>query len=241
MRRSQGSSAASSKHSHDDHGDSQSIPVDTLVNHLLVAKRSLSSMTLVLRANELATTARHSHEDVAILAAQAGFLRSSILDQAAILVKVRRSLQATYDWGKKDFRKVVKAMDQVDGELGGTMDMLRNTGVQSVFRQKGEDRQNLLDFVDEASVHSMRDAMKKSIEEMQVSDASLHKADEAMALTRPKGHPTILRRRPIALRYRYPKPQTNHHRDATTTILRESRAIHTNHDGAARKPSRSFG
>ncbi|KAK7413321.1 autophagy protein 17 [Neonectria punicea] len=180
LRRSHGSSGASgasSKHSYshsqslprsrDDDADSPSIPVDTLVNHLLLAKRSLSSMTLVLRANEIATAARQSHEDVAILAAQAGFLQTSILDQATILVRVRRSLQGTYDWGKKDFKALVKTMDMVDGELEGTMEMLRASIVQSVFRPKGEERRSLLDFVDEASVHGMRNAMKKSIEDLQ--------------------------------------------------------------------------
>lgn len=174
LRQSHGSSGASSKLSQsrsrevEDDSHSVSIPIDTLVNHLLVAKRSLSSMNLVLRANELATAARKSHEDVVILTAQAGFLRSSILDQAAILVRVRKSLQSTYDWGKKDFKTLVKSMDMVDAALGGTMDMLRGTGVQSVLRPKGEERRNLLDFVDESSVHAMRDAMKKSIEELQV-------------------------------------------------------------------------
>jgi autophagy-related protein 17 len=144
------------------------MPIDTLVNHLLAAKRSLSTMTLVLRANEIVTDARHSHEETTILSAQAGFLRSSILDQAAILVRVRKTLQVTYDWGKKDFKKLVKTMDEVDADLGGTMNMLRNTEVQSVLRPKGEEPKSLLDFVDEASVHGMRNAMKKSIEELQV-------------------------------------------------------------------------
>ncbi|KAJ4198438.1 autophagy protein 17 [Fusarium falciforme] len=193
LRRSHGSSGASSRHSHphsnshsrgsncrsrsfthDDNADPNmpSISIDTLVNHLLVAKRSLSSMTLVLRANEIATAARQSHEDVAILAAQAGFLRTSILDQAAILVRVRRSLQGTYDWGKKDFKKLVKSMDLADGELGHTMEMLQSTSVESVFRPKGEERRTLLDFIDEGGVHGMRETMKKSIQELQAIQQS---------------------------------------------------------------------
>lgn len=178
LRRSHGSSGASSKLSQSrsrdaiDESNSRSISIDTLVNHLLVAKRSLSSMNLVLRANELANTARNSHEDMVVLAAQAGFLRSSILDQANILVRVRRSLQSTYDWGKKDFKTLVKSMDLVDGQLEGTMTMLRSTGVESVLRPKGEGHKDLLHFVDEASVHAMRDAMKKSIQELQVSDTT---------------------------------------------------------------------
>lgn len=174
-RRSAESSMASLKRSpdasssHDHHTASQPIiPIDELVNHLIAAKRSLSSMTLVLRANELANHARSAHEDTVILAAQTAFLRNSILDQVSILVKLRRSLQATYDWGKKDFKKLVRSMDESDGDLESTMSMLRDTVVQSGLRPPGEEKKSLLDFVDEINVHKLRDAMKRSIEELQV-------------------------------------------------------------------------
>ncbi|KAF5663522.1 hypothetical protein FHETE_7469 [Fusarium heterosporum] len=197
LRRSNGSSGASSgqlrpqstsqsRNSHSNSNSSRSrsfthqdadsiansISIDALVDHLLLAKRSLSSMTLVLRAHEIANDARQSHEDVSILTAQSGFLRTSILDQTAILVRVRRSLQSTYDWGKKDFKKQVKSMDLVDGELEHTMEMLRETGVEGVFRPKGEERRSLLDFIDEGGVHGVREAMKKSIEELQAIQQS---------------------------------------------------------------------
>lgn len=142
-----------------------------LVNHLLVAKRSLSSMNLVLRANEIATLARHSHEETLLLAAQTSFLRTSILDQTAILMRVRRSLQTTYEWGKRDFKKLVKAMDDVDADLAGTMDMLGGTDVQTTVHANVGERRNLLDFVDETSVHGMRNAMKKSIQDLQVGSS----------------------------------------------------------------------
>lgn len=168
-RRSAGSSAASLRRSDEKRASSTtSIPVESLVNHLLAAKRSLSSMNHVLRANELATTARNVQEEAHILKAQSGFLRGATLDQAAILVRVRRSLQATYDWGKKDFKVLIRAMDEVDGELERTMEMLRATNVQSVDTSDSEERKNLLDYVDEDSVNKIRDAMKKSIQELQV-------------------------------------------------------------------------
>ncbi|KAJ6782156.1 hypothetical protein PWT90_09081 [Aphanocladium album] len=167
-RRSPGSSAGSLRRSDDQRVSTASaIPLETLVTHLLAAKRSLSSMNHVVRANEIATSARNAQEEAALLSAQAGFLRDATLDQAAILVKVRRSLQATYDWGKRDFRVLVKAMDGVDDELGRTIEFLRSTQVNSLLRPKDEERKNLLDFVDEESVNRMRDAMKKSIEELQ--------------------------------------------------------------------------
>ncbi|KAK3179898.1 autophagy protein 17 [Lecanicillium sp. MT-2017a] len=172
-RRSAGSSAASLRRSDEKRPSSApSIPVETLVNHLLAAKRSLSSMNHVLRANELATAARNVQEEAHILKAQSGFLRGATLDQAAILVRVRRSLQATYDWGKKDFKVLIRAMDEVDGQLERTMEMLRGTDVQSVVASDGEDRKNLLDYVDEDSVNRMRDSMKKSIQELQAIQQS---------------------------------------------------------------------
>ncbi|KAL6909174.1 autophagy-related protein 17 [Trichoderma evansii] len=147
--------------------DRLAISVDTLVNHLLVSKRSLSSMTLVLRADEIARAARQSHEDTVMLAAQTGFLHNAIADQVVILGRVGKSLQATCEWGKKDFVQLVKRMDQVDGELEDTMNMLRTTVVGAALRPKGEARKSLLDFVDEGSVHGMRDAMKQCIKELQ--------------------------------------------------------------------------
>jgi autophagy-related protein 17 len=174
-RRSAASSAASLKRSNDSrHRQSSSsfsdaIPVDTLVNHLLAAKRSLSTISVVFRANELATNARNEHEDAAILAAQSRFLRRSILDQTAILARLRRSLQATYNWGTNDFKSLIHTMDEVDGSLGAMMSVLRAKKVQSSLRPPGEEPKTLLDFVDEESVHKLRDAMKKSIEELQVS------------------------------------------------------------------------
>ncbi|GAO19686.1 hypothetical protein UVI_02061470 [Ustilaginoidea virens] len=166
-RRSAASSSASLKRSHDHQDQSPVISNDTLVNHLLVAKRSLSSVNLVLRANELATSARQSHQETLLLAAQTAFVRNSILDETAILVRLWTSLQATYEWAKRDFKKLVEAMDDVDTELTRTMDLLRTTPVQTVLQPADRDSPNLLDFVDETSVDGMREAMKHSIQDLQ--------------------------------------------------------------------------
>ncbi|KAF4119357.1 autophagy-related protein 17 [Geosmithia morbida] len=148
--------------------DAPSISIDTLVNHLLAAKRSLSSMTHVLRANEIANQARTWHEEACVLSAQTTFIHYSVIDQATILMRLRDELQATYDWGKRDFKKLVRAMDESDGSLERTMAMLRGTKVQRGLRPEDEEGQkSLIDFVDEESVHGLREAMKKSIEELQ--------------------------------------------------------------------------
>lgn len=146
-------------------------------------------MNLVLQANELANAARNLHQESAILAAHTTFLRNSTLDQAAILVKLRRSLQATYDWGGRDFKVLVRAMDEVDGQLEHTMHMLRGTTVQSVLRPRGEETKNLLDFVDENSVEGMRGVMKQNIQELQVSEGGSLEPYRTLIYA---GHPTVL-------------------------------------------------
>jgi autophagy-related protein 17 len=145
-----------------------SISVEILVEHLLAAKRSLSSINQVLRANEIATASRQLHEDAVIRAAHSDFLRRSISDQAHILLRVRRSLQRTYDYGKRDFKQLIKMMDGADEKLQVTMKMLRGTRVEPIFRPVGEDSKTLLDFVDEKSVHSVVEALKSSLGGLQV-------------------------------------------------------------------------
>lgn len=154
-----------------DHGDTAvaaSVSVETLVECLLAAKRSLSSMTLVLRANDLSTHARQLHEESVILGAQTGFLKKGIDDQTKLLLRVRRSMIRTYDAGKREFKHIIKTLDSANGKLESTIDMLSNTLVDPVFRPSGEKPKTLLDFVDENQVHGMRDALKGSIAELQV-------------------------------------------------------------------------
>lgn len=154
---------------HDHDAIPGSLPVETLVEHLLAAKRSLSSMTLVLRANELSTHARQLHEEAVILGAQSAFLKKGIRDQARLLMRVRRNLIRTYDAGKKEFKKIPRTLDDANGRLESTIDMLRNTTVDPAFRPEGEKPKNLLDFVDETEVDRLRNALKASIGELQVS------------------------------------------------------------------------
>lgn len=157
----------SEKHGHD--GSSAApVPAEVLVEYLLAAKRALSSMTLVLRANDLTTHARQLHEESVILRAQTTFLNKGITEQRRLLNKVRRSMIRTYDAGKKEFKHIIKTLDVANGKLEATMDMLRKTTVDPVFRPAGEEPKNLLDFVDENQVHGMREALKASIAQLQV-------------------------------------------------------------------------
>jgi len=147
---------------------SDTVPVETLVQHLLDAKRSLSSMRLVLRANELVHAARQAHEESVILSAQAQFLRRDISEQMRLLLRLRKGLNRTYDDGKREFKQIIKTLDIANGRLENTMDVLRSRVVHSGFRPLGEEKRSLLDFVDEAQVNGLRDALKENIQALQV-------------------------------------------------------------------------
>ncbi|KAI0138577.1 autophagy-related protein 17 [Hypoxylon sp. NC0597] len=149
-----------------------SVSVETLVQHLLDAKRSLSSIALVLRANELVYSARQAYEESVILTAQSQFLRKGINEQLRLLRRLQRSMLRTYDSGKREFTHIVRTMDAANFRLQDTMNLLRDRTVDSTFRPEGEEKKNLLDFVDESQVDAIRDALKENIQALQSTQQS---------------------------------------------------------------------
>ncbi|KAI2642728.1 kinase activator [Xylaria nigripes] len=149
-----------------------SVSVETLVQYLLDAKRSLSSMRLVMRANELVHAARQAHEESVILSAQTQFIRRGINEQTRLLLRVRKALTRTYDSGKREFKQTIKTLDMTNSRLEDTINVLRDRAVNSAFRPPGEEKRSLLDFVDEAQVDRMREALKENIQVLQATQQS---------------------------------------------------------------------
>ncbi|KAG9236719.1 autophagy-related protein 17 [Amylocarpus encephaloides] len=179
-------SSLSPSHSHTtSHRDT---PLQTLVSHLLTSKRSLSSIHTVWRANEIVTTARTALEESVVLNARNGFLRSGILEQVKVLKKARSGIEHVYDDGQRDFGNVIHTLDAANARLESTMDILRSTMVEAVFRPAGEEPRSLLYFVEEESVENMRNALKESIRETKEAQTDFHSSivsfdDDLRALT----------------------------------------------------------
>ncbi|KAG9243498.1 autophagy-related protein 17, partial [Calycina marina] len=165
--RSQTSLSASASQTHP-----QDISLEALVSHLLASKRSLSSISTVWRANEIVTSARESLEESVKLSARTGFLRAGIAEQANLLRKVRRGVDDIYKEGQKDFKAVLRTLDDANSRLESTMNVLRSTMVEAAFRPEAEDPRSLLDFVDEQGVETMRDALRRSIRESREAQTS---------------------------------------------------------------------
>ncbi|KAK1756555.1 autophagy-related protein 17 [Echria macrotheca] len=148
------------------------VSVEVLVKHLLAAKQSLSSMTAVVRAHDLATNARQMHEDSVILSAQTGFLRQGISEQVRLLRQVRRGMTRAYDGGRREFKQLIRTLDAANSRLEQTIEMLRATTVDAIFRPPGEEPKCLMDFVDEHAVDQLLEALKGSVAELQAIQTS---------------------------------------------------------------------
>ena len=184
------------------------VPVEVLVEYLLAAKRSLSSIQYVLRANDLAAHSRQLHEQSVVWSAQTAFLRGGIGEQLRLLRRVRKGMGDVYDAGKADFKQLIRQLDSADGQLNKTMVMLSQTAVDSVFRPKGEEPKTLMDFVDEKNVDGMREALKASLAELRVGQPRLIGGKE-LTECRMRRHPTMATccaSTPICARFRRPCP-----------------------------------
>jgi autophagy-related protein 17 len=96
-------SAASSSPVNSAHEDVTDIPTATLIQHLLTAKKALSSVGTLWRANEIVSTAQSALGESVILTARTGFLRKGMSQQVRLLEKVRSGIQAVYNDGQADF------------------------------------------------------------------------------------------------------------------------------------------
>ena len=157
------SSSAGSSSSLQDSPRPSLTPLDSLVSHLLASKRSLSSISHVLRANELVTSTRKALETNVITTARTRFLQSGIDEQVKVLEQVHASSGSVEHTGRGQFKDVVRAIDEADNRLQDTLRSLRETFVEAALRPDGEEKKNLLDFVDETGVEKILSELKDSV------------------------------------------------------------------------------
>lgn len=96
-------SVASSSPVNSEHEEVTDIPIATLIQHLVDAKKALSSIGTLWRANEIVSAAQSALGESVILTARTGFLRTGISQQVRLLEKVRSGIQVVYDDGQTDF------------------------------------------------------------------------------------------------------------------------------------------
>lgn len=157
---SDGASATGAERGHPD----EMPQLDTLISHLVAAKRSLSSINHVWRANEIVTAARSALEESVVVSARTGFLRRGLNNQLRLLYDVRAEVEEISLRGRTEFSSVLKSLDAADVRLKKTLNLLRETIVHASFRPEGEGPRSLRDFVDERGVEELHTALKSSID-----------------------------------------------------------------------------
>ncbi|PGH04341.1 hypothetical protein AJ79_07121 [Helicocarpus griseus UAMH5409] len=153
--------------------------LETLVSHLVAAKRSLSSIHHVWRANEIVTTARAALEESVIVSSRTSFLRRGLDEQLRLLYGVRTEVERVAHQGRSEFAAALKELDTVDARLTETLDMLRDTTVEAAFRPAGEETKTLFDFVDDRSVEEIQSLLKASIDSTNAAQAELDESNRA--------------------------------------------------------------
>ncbi|MCJ1405681.1 autophagy protein 17, partial [Xylographa trunciseda] len=138
--------------------------LDTLVAHLLAAKRSLSCVEHVYRANDIVNKTRQALEGHTVTAARTVFLHNGSIAQAALLDHVLDHTRSIARDGGSEFQKVIGALDAAEAKLQQTLNQLRATKVESSLRPDGEPSKSLVDFVDESGVAGLLSTIKESID-----------------------------------------------------------------------------
>lgn len=171
---SQSSSASLSARGAPEHMEQKQVPqLDTLISHLLAAKRSLSSINHVWRANEIVTASRSALEESVIVSSRTGFLRRGLNNQLRLLYNVRSEVEEISHRGREEFSEALKSLDAADARLRSTLELLRETIVHASFHPKDEEPKSLHDFVDERGVEELHAAMKSSIDRINAARAEL--------------------------------------------------------------------
>lgn len=79
------------------------LPIETLIDHLLNAKKALNSIDTLWRANDIVSTAQAALEESVIISARTGFLRRGITQQVRLIEKARNGLEQVKRDGDAEF------------------------------------------------------------------------------------------------------------------------------------------
>ena len=159
--------------------EGQEPELETLVSHLVAAKRSLSSIHHVWHANEIVTAARTAVEESVAAFSRTSFLRRGLNNQLRLLYNVRTEVENTSRRGKAEFSNSLKDLDVAHSRLRKTLDILQETIVCVSFRPAGEDPKSLHDFVDERGVEVLNHSLRVSIDRISDAHAALNASNNS--------------------------------------------------------------
>ncbi|KIV92037.1 hypothetical protein PV10_06512 [Exophiala mesophila] len=181
-------SPISSTHAHLPHSPPS---VETLVEYLVSAKKSLGSFNLVHRATTILLETRTSLESTTALLAKTCYLRKSLAAQVKILRRVQFELEAAAQAIQHDFEAVIRELDDTDSRLHQYIQLLKDTQIEQAFNPTSSSgpglfphapKETLHDFVDDKGIDTIKNAMKIAIDNAQAAhhdiNQSIHTLEE---------------------------------------------------------------
>ena len=169
-------SSTQSSPAQSEHRQPAETTIETLISYLVAAKRSLSSIHNVHRANTIISEARATVESTAALIARTAYLRKSLLSQLKILRGIQFELESSAHAIKVDFDHAIKELDSAGGRLAQSVEILQQTRIEDAFKKvpgaaSGEvmatGKDTLHDFVEEQRKQDIKLAMKNVIDNVQ--------------------------------------------------------------------------
>ena len=152
------------------------VTIETLISYLVAAKRSLTSIQNVHRANTVLSEARMSVESTAALIARTTYLRRSLLSQLRILRGIQFELEGAAHAIQIEFQQVVKELDAAERRLARNVQALEQTQIEDAFKRAQTDEEtprpdtsknSLHDFVEDGPVEDLKETMKDVIDSVQ--------------------------------------------------------------------------
>ncbi|KAI5307265.1 autophagy protein 17 [Ascosphaera pollenicola] len=174
---------------------SQPIPLDILIRHLLHAKRHLSSIAQLYRAQHIVQLARQSLQDSVIVSARTTFLRRGLNEQLSLLYAVRDQVEGVLSQGQKELRSTVAELDSADELVKKAVEELGNMQVEKGFLMgrdgdgdgigvgggvvhHSEQGLTLRDFIEESGVQGLHADLKDAIDNVTASQQAFASSNE---------------------------------------------------------------
>ncbi|KAK7530435.1 autophagy protein Apg17-domain-containing protein [Phyllosticta citricarpa] len=147
--------------------------LEQLVTHFVNAKRALSSIHHVWRANEFVTQARQLLEDDAVLSSKSSFLRKAIDEQLKTLKALRYGIELVGLEGSSEFKTLLSSLDESSHSLHTTLQTLRDTLIDPDLQTPGTPQKYLFDFIDSSNVDQLEASLRQCIDRTNEADSAL--------------------------------------------------------------------
>ncbi|KAJ8609093.1 hypothetical protein MRB53_039292 [Persea americana] len=153
--------------------------LDRILSYFLAARKSLSAVEHLHRANEIVATARTSVETVVALRAKVKFLTDNAARELASLRSLRKDSEAIDTDGQQEFHNVLRKLDSADARVQRSVRQLKATIVEQSFNPAETTTKNLHDFVDEHGVEGISVAIRACIDQVNEAQAEFDDSNEA--------------------------------------------------------------